>query len=102
MSFTARLAPQEPAISDIGFGCPFASTSSVNTTATPQTVPYRVKAPLRALTGERPVGVIPVGSTIEWTQADSTGGIARVTWLRQKVLIREADIFTKCVRAELP
>jgi len=75
----------------------------VNTTATPKTVSYRVKFPLRALTGEPPVGtVIPVGSTIEWTHGDYTGGIASVSWLRQKVLIQEADIFTKCERAELP
>jgi hypothetical protein len=64
----------------------------------------RVKTPLRAL-ANKPLGdtIVPAGSTVEWQQGDYAGGMASVFWLRRRVLVMEADLFTQCERlTEVP
>jgi hypothetical protein len=60
---------------------------------------YLVKAPLKALAGKPLIDtVIPVGSTVEWQPGDYAGGMASVFWLRRRVLVMEAELFTHCER----
>jgi hypothetical protein len=42
--------------------------------------------------------VIPSGSTIEWQNGEYAGGMASVFWLKRRVLVMEADLFTRCER----
>ena len=62
-------------------------------------IAYRVRT---RLTGFNPhLGrdeVIPVGSTIEWRVGDYTRRLAGVYWLRQRVLVKDSELFTNCDR----
>jgi len=63
----------------------------------PKVIAYRVR---KSLTSFNPhLGreeVIPVGSTIEWRVGDYSGGLAGVYWLRQRVLVKDSELFTNC------
>ena len=63
------------------------------------TTTYRVKTALKALAGKPLIDtIIPAESTIEWEKGGYAGGMASVFWLRRRVLVIEADLFTKCER----
>jgi hypothetical protein len=54
---------------------------------------------LNALAGSPPIDIIiPSGSKIEWQHGEYSGGLASVFWLRRRVNVMEADLFTKCER----
>jgi len=84
-----------------GFGVKPAFLHVVNQPAQSSVaISYRVKFPLNGFAGKTLIDtVIPAGSTIEWTLGDYAGGQASVLWRRQRVLVMESDIFTKCERA---
>jgi hypothetical protein len=65
----------------------------------PTVTTYLLKAPLRALAGKPLMDiVIPVGSMVEWQPGDYSGGMASVFWLRRRILVIEAELFTHCER----
>ena len=62
-------------------------------------VVYKAKKPLKAVT-EKPIKdtVIPAGSVLVWNHGDVAGELASVLWLRQRVHVKQADLFSHCER----
>jgi len=62
-------------------------------------VVYKAKKPIKALVEtQRKELVIPAGSVLVWEHGDLAGEIANVSWLRQRVHVRQADLFVHCER----
>ena len=63
-------------------------------------VVYKAKKPLKALTAVAPIkaAVIPAGSVLVWEHGDTAGELVGVSWLRQRVHLKQADLSTHCER----
>jgi hypothetical protein len=64
-------------------------------------VVYKVKRPLKAVraTPTKHPALIPAGSVLVCKHGDGDGELASVSWLGQRVLINEADLFMHCERS---
>ena len=63
-------------------------------------VVYKAKKPLKAL-ATMPPGketIIPAGSVLVCEHGGIAGELASVSWLRQRVHVKQADLFTHCER----
>jgi hypothetical protein len=63
-------------------------------------VVYKAKKPLKAVAA-MPSGketIIPAGSVLVWEHGDTAGELASVSWLRQRIHLKQADLFMHCER----
>jgi hypothetical protein len=63
-------------------------------------VVYKAKKALKAVTALPPGkdAVIPAGSVLVWEHGDTTGELAVVSWLRQRIHLNQADLYMYCER----
>jgi hypothetical protein len=63
-------------------------------------VVYKAKKPLKALAAMPPgkETIIPAGSVLVWEHGDIAGELVSVSWLRQRVHLKQADLFMHCER----
>ena len=61
-------------------------------------VVYKAKKPLKAVTAMPPgkETTIPAGSVLVWEHGDTAGELVGVSWLRQRVHLKQADLFVHC------
>jgi hypothetical protein len=66
----------------------------------PKHVVYKAKKPLSAVTTVPPIKhmIVPAGSVLVWEHGDVAGESAGVSWLRQRIHIKQADLFMHCER----
>ena len=62
-------------------------------------VVYKAKKALNAHTQQprKPI-TIPAGSVLVWEHGDTAGELAGVSWLRQRVHVKQAGLFMHCER----
>lgn len=63
-------------------------------------VVYKAKKPLKAVTAMPPgkETTIPAGSVLVWEHGDTAGELVSVSWLRQRVHLKQADLLMHCER----
>jgi hypothetical protein len=91
----------QPTINEIASAIPVLKNGSVS--HPDKHVVYKAKKPIKAVT-EPPIKetTIPAGSILVWRHGDSTGEMAHVSWLRQRVHVKQADLFGHCERITEP
>ena len=63
-------------------------------------VVYKANRALKAVTAMPPSNEtkIPAGSVLVWKHGDTAGELVGVSWLRQRVHLKQADLFMHCER----